>query len=180
MYNLCAVISDQNPKINTAGQKTLINAHHVHEPVLPLLSRAIVCLSLPAGYSQRDVNQTVHKFNHSNAPFIHWFMETKRADSFEPLIQFTLVAPTVYLAQEQNAHFNSIRLLKRFKAVYKLFVWSHLIRRCTVLKMSPDWHLKQQKAFAGWLTGLWVTAERQCLSHKDDQTNYNTLQTSLK
>ncbi len=28
--------------------------------------------------------------------------------------------------------------------------------------MSPDWHLKQQKAFTGWLTGLWVTAAQRC------------------
>jgi len=46
-------------KKNIAGEKRLRNAHHVHEPVLPLLSRAIVCLSLPARHSRQDVNHAV-------------------------------------------------------------------------------------------------------------------------
>ncbi len=54
-------------------------------------------------------------------------METECADSFEPLIQFTLVAPTVYLVQKENAHFNSIRLLEGFKAVVFINCLSEVI-----------------------------------------------------
>ncbi len=46
-------------KKRAAEEKRLQNAHHVHEPVLPLLSRAIVRLPLPARHNQRDVNHAV-------------------------------------------------------------------------------------------------------------------------
>lgn len=110
-------------------QKRLKNSHHVHEPVLPLLSRAIVCLPLSVGHNQRDVNQFPNQ-TFQNVRFklqmLCLSMDLWRRNALthlSPLIQFTLVVPTVYLVREENAHFNSIRLLKGFKAVvfHKLF-----------------------------------------------------------
>jgi len=123
------------------------NSHHVHEPVLPLLSRAIVCLPLSAGHNERDVNQIPNQ-TFSNVRFklqmLRLSMDLWRRNALthlSPLIQFTLVAPTVYLVQEENAHFNSIRLLEGLKAAvfHELFELSHLIRSsncASVFKMN--------------------------------------------